>query len=61
MRYEALLKLRDFYRGGGIVLAIGDLPEASDRAGSNDPEVNKIAKEIFGMTAAQTETIAVKA
>lgn len=61
LRYEALLKLRDFYRGGGIVLAIGDLPEASDRAGSNDPEVNKIVKEIFGMTAAQTETIAVKA
>lgn len=48
LRYEALLKLRDFYRGGGIVLAIGDLPEASDRAGSNDRKSTKSSKKYSG-------------
>lgn len=61
LRYETLLKIRDFYRGGGIIVAVGQLPEASDLNGSNDPEVDKIVKEIFGLNASQTETIAAKA
>ena len=61
IRYDVLLKIRDFYRNGGIVIAIGQLPEASDLNGSNDPEVDKVVKEIFGMTAPQTETITTKA
>ena len=40
------------FRAGGIVLAVGTLPGASDRAGSDDPEVDKIVKELFGVTTA---------
>lgn len=50
MHYSSLEKLRDFYRVGGVVLATGALPEASTRQGENDPEVEAILKEIFGMT-----------
>lgn len=53
MHYSSLEKIRDFYRAGGIVLATGELPSASSRIGENDEEVDKIVKEIFGLTAAE--------
>lgn len=55
MHYSSLLKLRDFYRSGGIVLATGDLPKASSREGEQDTEVDAILKEVFGLTAAEAE------
>ncbi|MDR1980152.1 MAG: hypothetical protein LBQ39_00855 [Tannerellaceae bacterium] len=48
MHHRSLQKIVDFYRSGGIVLAMGKLPEASDRNGKNDPEVEAIVREIFG-------------
>ena len=51
MHHSSLEKLRDFYRGGGVVLATGALPEASSRQGEKDAEVDAILTEVFGMTA----------
>ena len=42
-----------FYRAGGVVVALGALPEASDRIGRNDPELDRMVQELFGLTAAQ--------
>lgn len=55
MHYEALQQALNFYRKGGIVVATGALPMASTRKGSNDPEVDAIVKEIFGLTAKELE------
>lgn len=49
IRHSTLKKAVEFHRAGGIVLAIGALPEASDRIGRDDPEVVAMAKEI-GLT-----------
>jgi len=48
IRYSNLEKALRFHRAGGLVLAIGSLPEASDRIGSNDPLIANINREIFG-------------
>jgi hypothetical protein len=50
VRWSTLQKAWDFYRAGGIVIAGGALPEASDHAGSEDPELDAIVKEMFGVT-----------
>ncbi|SDK96637.1 Glycosyl hydrolases family 2, sugar binding domain [Pedobacter sp. ok626] len=55
MHYTALQQVLNFYRKGGIVVATGALPVASTRKGSNDPEVDAIVKEIFGLTAKEQE------
>jgi len=47
IRYSSIKKALDFYRAGGMVIAMGNLPEASDRVGSDDPELNDILQEIF--------------
>lgn len=52
LRESTLRKAGEFYRAGGVVLAIGALPEASDRIGGNDPELDAMVKELFGVTAA---------
>ncbi|MCX7044791.1 MAG: glycosyl hydrolase [Candidatus Sumerlaeota bacterium] len=51
LRFSTLQKALEFYRGGGGVIAIGALPQASERAGSNDAELDAMVKEIFGSTA----------
>lgn len=56
MHYSSLQKIRDYYRAGGIVLATGDLPSASSREGEQDDEVDKIVKELFGLTAAEAQS-----
>lgn len=48
LRWDAIEKIRDFYRGGGIVVALECPVEASDRVGANDPELRQIMNEIFG-------------
>jgi hypothetical protein len=55
VRWSTLEKAREFYRAGGIVIAIRSLPEASDRAGSDDRVLDSAVKEIFGATAAETK------
>ena len=47
VRHSTLLKALEFRRAGGIVLAVGGLPEASERIGRDDPEVAAIVKELF--------------
>ncbi len=46
-RWSTLQKAREFRRSGGIVIAVGALPEASDRAGRDDPELDALVKELF--------------
>jgi len=48
VRWSTIEKMLELYRSGGIVLAVGSLPEASDRAGSNDPQLKAMIDEIFG-------------
>ena len=47
VRHSTLQKALEFHRAGGIVVAVGALPEASDRIGRDDPEVAAMVKEIF--------------
>jgi hypothetical protein len=51
IRFAALEKANDFFQAGGIVIAIGSLPEASERIGRDDPEIQVLNKKIFGLTA----------
>ena len=50
IRYTTIEKALEFYRAGGIVLAVGNLPEASDRVGANDDRLQSMVREIFGTT-----------
>ncbi len=51
IHYSSLQKILEFYRSGGIVLATGNLPQASSKDGENDPEVDRIIQELFGISA----------
>jgi hypothetical protein len=53
VRHSTLLKAAEFRRAGGVVLAIGALPEASERVGRNDPEVAALVQELFPEGAAK--------
>lgn len=55
IHYASLVKILDFYRSGGIVLATGDLPYASDKEGEGDTNVEQIVKEIFGISYADVQ------
>lgn len=57
MRWGTLQKIRQFQQSGGIVIALGALPEASDRAGREDPELQKLVLEAFGSTPATLEDL----
>jgi hypothetical protein len=46
-RHSTLRKALEFKRAGGLVLAVGALPEASDRIGRDDPEVAAMVRELF--------------
>ena len=48
VRYSTIEKALEFYRSGGIVLAVGALPEASDRIGGNDDQLQAMIREMFG-------------
>jgi hypothetical protein len=47
VRHSTLQKALEFHRSGGVVLALGSLPEASDRVGRDDPEVGAMVREMF--------------
>ena len=55
VRWATLQKSLDFFRAGGAVIAVGALPEASDRAGSQDAALDAAAKELWGATAAEAQ------
>lgn len=50
VNYSTIEKALEFYRSGGIVLAVGTLPEVSDRIGGNDGQLQAMIKEMFGTT-----------
>jgi len=54
---SSLEKALEFFNKGGIVIGVGKLPVASDRKGTNDVEVDKILRTIFGHTAIEAENI----
>jgi hypothetical protein len=47
LRHPTLRKALEFKRAGGLVLAVGAVPEASDRIGRDDPEVAAMVAELF--------------
>jgi len=53
VRQLTLDKALAFYRAGGVVVAVGALPEASDRIGREDAELDAAVRELFGVTAAE--------
>jgi hypothetical protein len=50
VRYSTIEKALEFFRFGGIVLAVGSLPEVSERIGGNDDQLQAMIKEMFGTT-----------
>ncbi len=50
VRFSSLEKAHDFVRAGGVVIAYGCLPKASDHAGRHDPALDARVAEIFGET-----------
>ncbi len=53
VRWSTLLQAQAFRRAGGMVVALDALPEASDRAGREDPELDQTVRDLFGATAAE--------
>ena len=52
VRFGMMEKLLAFSKNGGTVLFLGALPEASDRAGANDPALNAIVEELSAVEGA---------
>jgi hypothetical protein len=48
VRFSTLQKALSFFRAGGTVVVVGDIPHASDRIGSDDPELTALLEEILG-------------
>jgi len=57
IRHSTLVKAAAFAGRGGTVIAVGSLPEASDRQGLNDPEVDRLNRELFGLSAAEASNL----
>jgi hypothetical protein len=47
IRYSSLKKIEEFVNSGGIVVNIGDIPEANDKTGINDQETAGLVKKVF--------------
>ena len=47
VRWSSLEKAAEFSENGGLVLSVGALPSASDRAGQNDSELAELNKRAF--------------
>ena len=48
LRFSTLEKAREFVVAGGVVIAYGCLPRASERAGRGDPLLTLLTVEVFG-------------
>ena len=53
VRYSTIRQALRLFRAGGVVVALGALPEASDRAGRDDTRLDAAVKELFGLTASE--------
>lgn len=51
VRWATLEKALAFVRAGGVVIAYGCLPSASDRAGRDDPELDALRVKVCGASA----------
>jgi hypothetical protein len=47
IRYASLKKIEEFRNAGGIIVNIGDIPEATEKNGKNDPETAELVKRTF--------------
>lgn len=47
VQWDTLVKLRQFQQAGGLVFIAGKKPVVSDRAGANDPMLDKLVNEIL--------------
>ncbi|MHC4474844.1 MAG: glycosyl hydrolase [Planctomycetota bacterium] len=61
IREKTLDKALEFFRKGGIVVAVGALPVASDRLGRDDKQLDSKVREIFGLTADDISSAAIGA
>lgn len=48
IRHSSLKKALQFKQNGGIVINLGELPEATEKKGFNDPEVRSLLNKLFG-------------
>jgi hypothetical protein len=53
IRWTTIERALEFYHNGGIVIACGSLPEASDNAGSSDVKLDAVVRELFGVSAGE--------
>jgi hypothetical protein len=49
-RHSTMVKAQEFFQSGGIVIAIGAVPVATERIGRGDPELQAMNNSIFGNT-----------
>ena len=47
IRYSSLKKIEQFKNGGGIIVNIGSLPEATEKSGINDKDITELVNAIF--------------
>jgi hypothetical protein len=59
VRWSTLEKAVEFQRGGGLVVVLGALPEASDRAGREDAELNALVAQLTTRVEKSEEVAAV--
>jgi hypothetical protein len=58
VRWSTMQKAAEFARAGGIVIAQGALPEASDRVGRDDPELAALVAHVTSRTERTEQTVA---
>jgi hypothetical protein len=57
VRQSTLEKAAEFARQGGTVVAVAALPEAGDRLGRDDPELDRLNREVFGLSAVEVPAL----
>ena len=53
IRSKTMEKALEFYRSGGVLIALDAIPASSDRKGSDDKVLDAGVKEIFGITSSE--------
>ncbi len=56
VRHSTLEKALEFQRAGGLVIALGSLPEASDRSGRDDGSLQRMVRDMFGSVTTRAAT-----
>ena len=47
IRYASIQKLEAFKKGGGVIVNLGEIPQATERNGTNDIATNKLITAVF--------------